>query len=99
MHELRVAFYEPAPKQLSRLMHTAVTTACGGSEALDWLCGDEPLNFVRGVNVNGSKQRNGYVCLAESLGDLKFYPVEMIGEAQCIAVCYNHDSKRHFIEP
>jgi hypothetical protein len=97
MHELRIAFYEPAPKKMTRSMHKAVTAACAGVEVQSWLCSGEPLRFVRGVYVNGHKKQNGYVCLAESLGDLKFYPAEMIDESQCLVVCYN-DSKRHFID-
>lgn len=99
VHELRIAFYEPAPKKLTRSMHEAVTTACEGSQALGWLCSGESLRFVRGVYVNGNKQQNGHVCLAESLGDLEFYPAEMTTEAWCIPVCYNVKSKQHFIDP
>lgn len=98
VHELRRAFYEPAPKRLAASMRDAVKATCAAPEVPGWLCSGQPLRFVRGVYVTGTKQQKGYVCLEENIGGLKFFAPDMI-EADCINVCYDQESKRHFIDP
>ena len=97
--ELRTAFYEAAPAKIAKSMRAAVVTACAEHDVTGWMCNGQSLSFLRGVYVNGFKQTKGYVC--EGMSDVKHLPPDLVegNETEnCVAVSYDEDSKRHYID-
>jgi hypothetical protein len=111
--EVKIAFYEAAPRSLLESMQRAKDETCeafGRSSTpsksetqqplVTWLCDGTPLRYFRAVNLLGSKYRSGLVCRMDSVTpNLRYYTVDMFSNnAGCLGVSYIEETKRNEIE-
>ena len=100
--EIRTAFLEKAPQDLSLSMRKAVVTYCSrtGAKATS-LCGRGELYFLRSVLVTGKKTNVGYVCAVASIDStLTYFTEDMLYHSTgCAKVSYDMKGKAHFLKP
>ena len=111
--QIRIAFYEVAPRSVGASMRRAVEEVCARHEPAEasgdtrtesskavWLCSGKSLGFLRAVVVTGSKMTVGYVCDAEFVDSgVRYYTVDMFtDDTACVSVSYSYDLKKHFID-
>lgn len=98
--QIRIAFYEEPPSSQLKSMQGAVKRFCRDSLGHDlkpeWLCKDEQIHFIRGVNVLGTRYEAGYVC--EGRSSLKYNSSDMYGESDCIFIYYDSKRKNHYVQ-
>jgi hypothetical protein len=81
-----IAFYESAPRRMVHLMRETARQRCvasGGTvvrkslvdlpdETLYWLCDGSPLRFFTGVQIDGTKTTDGYICNAKTYPGVRY---------------------------
>lgn len=95
---IRAAFYESAPRSIVAPMRSAVAMACAERSATEgWLCGGQPLRFLRAVLVDGTRSPNGsYVCRGSDEDNVKFFTAEMVED--CAPLTFYYDSKQYSLD-
>jgi hypothetical protein len=109
-HEVRIAFYEAAPRDLVASMRRAVDTVGATRRRLDapgsdapaetqWLCDGTRVRFLRAVNVLGDRYRIGFVCRFDSVTpNLRYYTGDMFADSTgCIPISYSSKTNHNVV--
>jgi hypothetical protein len=82
------AFFERAPSQLAKRMHTAIARACEQLPSTTLHCSKLGLVYFREVAELGRQTQSGYVCVGEDmyLRNKYFSPVSIYTNPTCVAV-------------
>jgi hypothetical protein len=103
--QVRIAFYEAAPRAMARSMRGAVSQRCriqatAEPNASLWYCSGDSLLFLRGVNILGDRYRTGFACDESAMPEFRFYTEDMFvgDEIQCVFIAYDVKSKLHMVD-
>jgi hypothetical protein len=108
--KVRTAFFENAPMDVEESMRKVLVDECElareepvkteSGEPIDatWLCGKNPLRFLREVLVDGTRIDDGYICAAKGLEDVVYFPLDLIEQHACVWVSFDGGSKGHDLD-
>jgi len=89
------AFFERAPRELSRKMRAAMGRECEHLPSDTLHCTEIELVFLREVSELGNRTQSGYACVGEDmyLRNRYFAPASVYSNPTCVPVsCYERDS-------
>jgi hypothetical protein len=107
---VRTAFFENAPIDVETSMRRVLADECElvreeplkteSGEPIDasWLCGKNPLRFLREVLVDGTRIDDGYICAGKGLEDFVYFPLDLIEQHACVWVSFDGGSKGHDLD-
>ena len=99
-----IAFFDTAPRGVVRLMREAIREACkrtGGQpvkeygpglppNSLSWLCDGTQLTFLSGVQIDGKRVSDGYICNARMYPGFRYnLPRDLRQQGSCIFAAEN----------
>jgi hypothetical protein len=108
--KIRTAFFENAPMDVETSMRAVLADECelvreeplktesGQTIDASWLCGKNPLRFLREVLVDGTRIDDGYICAAKGLEDFVYFPLDLIELHSCVWVSFDAESKGHDLD-
>jgi hypothetical protein len=104
---IRTAFLEDAPRDVRRHFKRAFDDACraarldppkddeGQRIPFELICDTkDPLRYLREVLVNGEPVEEGWICLGNEVGDLKYFPADWKYFSGCVRVLWDYSERK-----